>query len=60
MGFPDIHPKLHKLIGRLNYRTSYGQNVLNHTKEVARIAEYMAVELGADPIISRRAGLSTT
>jgi len=57
MGFPDIHPKLHKLIGRLNYRTSYGQNVLEHTKEVARIAEYMASEMGADPLIARRAGL---
>jgi len=57
LGFPDIHPKLHKLIGRLNYRTSYGQNVLEHTKEVARIAEYMASEMGADPCIARRAGL---
>jgi ribonuclease Y len=57
MGFPDVHPKLHKLLGRLNYRTSYGQNALEHTKEVARIAEYMAAEMGADPRIARRAGL---
>lgn len=57
LGFPDVHPKLHKLLGRLNYRHSYGQNVLEHTKEVAHIAEYMAGEMGADPIIARRAGL---
>jgi len=57
MGFPDVHPKLHKLIGRLNYRTSYGQNVLDHTKEVAHIAEYMAAEMGANAKLARRAGL---
>ncbi|MEI6591670.1 MAG: ribonuclease Y [Holophagaceae bacterium] len=57
MGFPDVHPKLHKLVGRLNYRTSYGQNVLEHTKEVAMIAEYMAGEMGADGRLARRAGL---
>ena len=57
LGFPDIHSKLHKLVGRLNYRTSYGQNVLEHTKEVARIAEYMAGEMGSDARLARRAGL---
>ncbi|MDP2875517.1 MAG: ribonuclease Y [Holophaga sp.] len=57
MGFPDVHPKLHKLIGRLNYRTSYGQNVLDHTREVAHIAEYMAAEMGANAKLARRAGL---
>ena len=57
LGFPDINPKLQKLVGRLNYRTSYGQNVLDHTKEVARIAEYMAGEMGADAKLCRRAGL---
>ena len=57
LGFPDVNPKLQKLVGRLNYRTSYGQNVLEHTKEVARIAEYMAGEMGADARLCRRAGL---
>ncbi|HJW08216.1 MAG TPA: ribonuclease Y [Holophagaceae bacterium] len=57
LGFPDVHPKLQKLVGRLNYRHSYGQNVLEHTKEVARIAEYMAAEMGADQRVARRAGL---
>ena len=57
LGFPDVHPKMHKLVGRLNYRTSYGQNVLEHTKEVARIAEYMAGEMGANAKLARRAGL---
>jgi ribonuclease Y len=57
LGFPDVHPKLQKLVGRLNYRHSYGQNVLEHTKEVARIAEYMAGEMGADVRVARRAGL---
>jgi ribonuclease Y len=57
LGFPDVHPKLHKLIGRLKYRHSYGQNVLDHTKEVAHIAEYMAGEMGLDPKLAKRAGL---
>jgi ribonucrease Y len=57
IGITDLHPELVVLLGRLHYRTSYGQNVLKHVLESAHLAGLMAAELGLDPVPVRRAAL---
>ncbi|MFQ5669496.1 MAG: ribonuclease Y [Acidobacteriota bacterium] len=57
LGLQDIHPRLLRLLGRLKYHTSHGQNLLQHCRETADLAGLLAVELGISPEIPRRAGL---
>jgi len=55
LGLHDLHPEIHRLMGRLKFRTSYGQNVLSHSAEVARLAGIMAKEVGLDAHVAVRA-----
>ncbi len=56
-GIPDLHPELQKLLGRLQFRSSFGQNALKHSLEVAWLAHHMAAELGVNAAAAKRGGL---
>jgi ribonuclease Y len=56
VGLPDLHPEIHKLLGRLQFRSSYGQNALKLSMEVAWLSHHMAAELGANAEVAKRAG----